>query len=201
MFLRFLRECVDLILPPSATERVMDTLKLDDLQRLGQGQALPYHDPRVKALVWELKYYANAKAGALCGAYLGEILLQTAGEELGKPLLVPVPMHRRRLRERGHNQTEVLCRAALPHCQDAFEYAPQALERLVHTQTQQGLPKALRVKNVKNSMRGDERVVRGRACVVVDDVTTTGATLQEAKRALQLAGARAVHVVCLARSS
>ncbi len=194
-----LREWFDLLLPPRQTERVVRALTLGELQRLGAGQALPYHDPRVQSLVWELKYRGTRPARQLAGAYLGEILLQAAAEELGRPLLVPVPMHSKRLRERGHNQTELLCKATLPHLGGGMEYAPRALRRVVDTKTQQGLPRAERLHNVKNSMVADTTVV-GRACVVVDDVTTTGATLEEAKRALRLAGARVVHVIALAKS-
>ncbi len=190
----------DTLIPPRKTERVVRALTLPQLQRLGGEEPLPYHDPRVQALVWELKYYGTARSVALAGAYLGEGLLAAAAEELGTPLLIPIPMHAARRRERGHNQTEVLCRAALPALEGAVEYAPKALKRVVDTPTQQGLPKAERLKNVRDSMEADTAAVRGRACIVVDDVITTGATLKEAKRALREAGARAVHCIALARS-
>jgi ComF family protein len=206
-------EFFDLLVPPRATERVVRTLSLNELnglalRSLGE-EGLPYHDPRVTALIWELKYYANRRAAALAGTYLSEVLLAAAAEELGTPMLVPVPMHAARRRERGHNQTELLCRAtmfALRSSQNEvgpsiFEYAPKVLKRTVDTKTQQGLPRAVRLQNVKNSMlvENPDRVA-GRVCIVVDDVTTTGATLAEAKRALKAAGARAVHTIALARS-
>ena len=190
---------VDLLLPPRRTELLVRELSLDELRRLGGEEPLPYHDPRVTALVWELKYYGTRRAAALAGEYLSEVLLAIAAEELGAPLLVPVPMHAARRRERGHNQTELLCEAALKSL--PLEYAPKTLIRTINTKTQQGLPRAERLKNVKNSMRVfDTEIVRGRVCIVVDDVTTTSATLAEAKRALRAAGARAVHTVALARS-
>lgn len=194
----------DLLLPPRRTERVVRSLTLEQLQSLGTAsadtEALPYHDPRITALVWELKYYGTAHACTIAGAYISEQVLAAAAEELGVPLLVPVPMHRSRRRERGHNQTELLCRAALRHLDGAVQYAPAALIRTTHTKQQQGLPKQERLKNVRSSMWADETVVAGRACIVLDDVTTTGATLEEAKRALRNAGARAVHCISLARS-
>ncbi len=201
MRLHLVRDFIDLILPPRPTERLLRNLTLQELQNLGGEEPLPYHDPRVTALIWELKYYGTARSASLAGEYLSEVLLAVCAEELGVPLLIPVPMHAVRRRERGHNQTEVLCRSALPHLGNAVQYAPKILLRTVHTKTQQGLPKQERLRNVKNSMRVfDPEVVRDRVCVVVDDVTTTGATLEEAKRALRAAGARVVHLVALARS-
>ena len=192
---------IELLIPPRPSERVVRALTLAQLQMLDGEDGLPYHDPRVTSLVWELKYYANRRAARLAGALLAEKVLAAAAEELGKPLLVPVPMHAARRRERGHNQTELLCKAALRHLAGAVEYTPYIVERTVDTRTQQGLPRHLRLKNIKGSMRAtDPAVVDGRACIVVDDVSTTGATLAEAKRALRVAGARAVHTICLARS-
>ncbi len=192
---------LDVILPPRRTEVLVRTLTLEQLQNLEGEDGLPYHDPRVTALIWELKYYGTRRSAALAGEYLSESLLAMASEELGVRLLVPIPMHAARVRERGHNQTEVLCRAAISHLGGAMEYAPKVLSRVVHTKTQQGLPKQERLKNVKNSMRVfDPEAVRNRVCIVVDDVTTTGATLAEAKRALKAAGARAVRTIALARS-
>lgn len=191
---------IDIIFPPRRTDTMVRTLTVEQLHGIGGEDGLPYHDPRVQALVWELKYYGTAAACGLAGAYLSEMLLATAAEEIGAPLLIPVPMHTKRRRERGHNQTELLCLAALGHMQNTFAYAPKALERVVDTKHQQGLPRHIRMHNVKNSMVADPELVEGRVCIVVDDVTTTGATLQEAKRALRQSGARAVHTIALARS-
>jgi len=201
MIKEFFADIIDLILPPRPTERVVRSLHIETLQSLGGEEPLPYHDPRVTALVWELKYHASSRSAVLAGEYMAEILLAAASEELGTPLLVPVPMHAARLRERGHNQTELLCEAALLHLGNTFEYAPKALVRTVNTKTQQGLPRTERLKNIKNSMKVVyPELVEGRVCIVIDDVTTTGATLAEAKRALKSAGARAVHTIALARS-
>jgi ComF family protein len=132
---------------------------------------------------------------------LADELLALAAEELGVPLLIPIPMHPDRYKERGHNQTEVLCEAALRALgqgESPFEYKRDVLKRVVDTPHQQGLARSKRLKNVEDSMVAKD--VEGRVCVVVDDVTTTGATLTEAKRALLAAGARRVHCVALARS-
>src|SRR3990167_9169084 len=201
MIKEFFADIIDLVLPPRSAERVVRSLHIETLQSLGGEEPLPYHDPRVTALVWELKYHASSRSAALAGEYMAEILLAAASEEIGTPLLVPVPMHAARRRERGYNQTELLCEAALKHIGNTFKYAPKALVRTVNTKTQQGLPRAERLKNIKNSMLVVyPRLVDGRVCIVVDDVTTTGATLEEAKRALKSAGARAVHTIALARS-
>ncbi|MES2203065.1 MAG: phosphoribosyltransferase family protein [Patescibacteria group bacterium] len=189
---------VDFIIPPRRTDKLVRTFTLTQLHTLGGEEPLPYHDPRVQALVWELKYFANKKAAALAAAYLAETVLAAAAEELGKPLLIPVPMHAARKRERGHNQTELLCKATLPLLERAVEYRADVLTRIKNTPTQQGLERSKRLKNVQDSMRAKN--IHGRTCIVVDDVTTTGATLEECKRALKEAGARSVHTVALARS-
>ena len=191
----------DLLVPPRRTEQLVRSLSLEMLQLLNTPEGLPYHDPRVTALVWELKYYANKKAAVLAGEVLAEVLLALAGEELGRPLLIPIPMHAARRKERGHNQTEMLCTAAVRGLSDVFEYVPTALTRIQNTPPQQGLERTKRLKNVKNAMVvEDPDRVAGRVCVVVDDVATTGATLKEARRALRLAGARRVHLISLAYS-
>ena len=196
---------VNAIIPPRVREIRLAALTLEDLESLRitppAGGGLPYHDKRVTALIGELKYNANARAYQLAGVFLSEELLGIASEELGKPLLIPIPMHPKRRRERGYNQTELLCKAALVHLNTAYIYEPEVLMRVSHTPPQQTLTRRKRLSNVKNSMRVVEtEKVRGRVCVVIDDVSTTGATLAEAARALYKAGARKVHTVALARS-
>ncbi|MBI2004922.1 hypothetical protein HYS79_02040 [Patescibacteria group bacterium] len=194
---------LDWFLPPRGSDLMVRSLTGERLaaKALYDG-TLPYHDEEVKALVWELKYHGNPLAAALAGEHLAEILLAAAADELGTPLLLPVPMHRARRRKRGHNQTELLCESSLFHLgEGVFCYRKDLLARARDTQEQQGLQKHIRLHNVKNSMVVTSAAqVAGRVCVVVDDVATTGATFAEARRALTAAGARKVVCIALARS-
>jgi predicted amidophosphoribosyltransferase len=245
---RFLEFLLDAVALPRRTEALVRALTSEELFELAtdSDEPLPYHERAVRALVWELKYRRNPRASALAGVALSERLMAVAAEELGAPLLIPVPMHPTRRAERGYNQTELLCEAALRTLEEAsepkevsktwpsgqphpdwhpalrhgryanqggseerglssarsqiFEYEKEALSRTRATPPQQGLPRHERLNNLKGAMQADPARVQDRVCVVVDDVTTTGATFEEAKRALELAGARAVHCIALARS-
>jgi len=205
MWRHFFSNLLNFIIPPRTTEKIAATITLDDLLALKvpsphtYGATLPYTDERVTAIVWELKYYANKNAARLAGESLREELLEIASEEIGVPVLIPTPMHKKRRRERGHNQTEILCKAALHDMKDTYMYNPRALVRIRHTPQQRGLTKEARLRNVENAMRVTQpETVRGRTCVIVDDVVTTGATLHEAKRALLEAGAQKVFCLSLA---
>ena len=199
MSLHLLKKLLSVIIPPRSSERDVEALTVEELFDLQTSQGLPYANNIVRSLVWELKYHANPRAAALAGELLAEELLAIASEELGKPLLIPMPMHRIRIRERGHNHTAFLCTSALTHLGDVYEYAPESLKRTRYTPEQQKLSRSERLVNLKNSMQASPQV-RGRVCVVVDDVTTTGATLAEAARALKAAGAARVHTIALAQS-
>ncbi len=208
MLFDFVAAVLDVVTPPRPTEKIVRSITLQELRSLtlrgDKSGSLPYHDERVRALVWELKYYASKRARTLVGAVLRDVLIGIAAESLGKPLLIPIPMHPSRRRERGHNQTEVLCEAALVHMNGFYDYTPHALIRTRHTPQQQGLQKHERTHNIKNSMEVNKKsninMVEGRVCVVVDDVSTTGATFVEATRALKSAGAARVECVALAYS-
>jgi ComF family protein len=201
-FYMLVSHILSFVTTPRPSEEVVSSLTLPQLFELGgHTGVLPYHDTRVKALVWELKYYRHPHALELAGAVLAEQMVGMASESLGVPLLIPVPMYTARRRARGHNQTEVLCAAALVHARGFVQYEPRALVRTRNTPSQQGLPKHLRLYNVEGSMSApNTELVRGRTCLVVDDVTTTGATLAEAARALRQAGAAEVLCLALARS-
>ena len=193
----------DTLLPPRKTEQLVRTLTMEELASLCSDEdgTLPYHHPTVAALVWEVKYYANKHAVGLCGELLAEQLLSAAADELGTPLLIPIPMHPARRKARGHNQTELLAAAALIHLQGALDYAPHALRRVTQSPPQQTLPKHLREKNVRDSIVIEKpELVQGRVCMVLDDVITTGATCREAAKVLRRAGARTIYCIALAHS-
>jgi ComF family protein len=109
-------------------------------------------------------------------------------------LIVPVPLHRRRLQERGFNQALLLARG-LPG-----RVLRHTLVRTRHTQPQTGLNPRARRENVRRAfaVRGPE-AVHGQSVLLVDDVYTTGATVRECSRALLAAGAREVRVLTVAR--
>lgn len=190
----------DAILPPRATDsRVRALTPLLLAAKARQDGTLPYHDEDITALVWEIKYRRNRHALSLAGAYLADLLLGAAGEEIGRPLFIPVPMHPRRRKERGYNQTELLCEAALTNIKEGVEYAPSLLRRIRYTTPQQKLSRTKRLHTLAGAMEANG-AVKNRVCIVVDDVSTTGATLAEAKRALQQAGAREIICISLAQS-
>ena len=111
--------------------------------------------------------------------------------------LVPVPLHPRRRRERGFNQAELLA-AALARG-SGLALSPAVLVRRKDTAAQAGLSSAARRRNVAGAFAVRQRTkVSGRTLVLVDDVTTTGATAAACVRALKQAGAVEVRLVTVA---
>lgn len=117
----------------------------------------------------------------------------------GIEMVTFVPLHRTRLRERDFNQSETLGRRiaaelALP--------ATDCLEKTKHTANQNELSRQARLDNLKGAFQARGRrtpLFRDRAILLVDDVMTTGATLDECSRTLLAAGAREVRCLTLAR--
>ena len=111
--------------------------------------------------------------------------------------IVPVPLHIRRLQQRGFNQTAVL--GLHLSRESGVPLMPDVLRKVRETPPQTDVTGKERLKNVKNafSVSGD---VRGLSLLLVDDVITTGATVRECSRVLMDAGAKSVTVAALARS-
>ncbi len=192
----------DALLPPRKSERAVRSLTPEVLMMLKTpGGALPYHEARITAFIWEIKYRRNAAALKLAGEFLAEDALAIAEECLSKPTLIPVPMHKTRKKERGYNQTELLCEAILHAVPNSFLYSPDAVLRTRNTRPQQGLPRHRRLLNIHGAMEVMKpEEIAGKTCIVIDDVSTTGATAHETKRALLEAGASVVHILTLAHS-
>jgi ComF family protein len=148
-------------------------------------------------VVHELKYAGRRRAAER----LAEALLEDAAVRAlveTSDVLVPVPLHPRRQRERGFNQSALLAaevgrRTSRPTCADA-------LVRRLDSQPQAGLSAAARRKNVRDAFAVRRRaVVAGRVVTLVDDVLTTGATALACARRLEEAGAREVRLLTVAR--
>lgn len=149
------------------------------------------------ALVTSLKFRDRTAGLDAYAAAMGR-----AGAELleGADVIMPVPLHWRRLMGRRYNQSALLMYALAPHVRGAVMDV-RNLRRVRHTVPQTRLKGAERLKNVKGAFAvRDAAVVRDRVVVLVDDVMTTGATIEACTRALREAGAREVRVLTLART-
>lgn len=157
-------------------------------------------------MIHHLKYKGYAQAAAPLGRLLWEAFKKNW--EPGQiDCVAPVPLHKRRLRRRGFNQAEQLIRTwpALARRDgvsfDRGNVAGRLLVRRRDTPPQTGLDSRQRVDNVKDAFRVSEpAVARGRRILLVDDVLTTGATVEACAKALVKSGASQVHVLTLARS-
>jgi ComF family protein len=110
---------------------------------------------------------------------------------------VPVPLHSARFREREFNQAEVLARSLSKR---TGRPVLSALKRIRYTTTQTKLDREERMENLRNAFRvRHANAVQSRHLILVDDVFTTGSTVEECARVLRLAGAASVRVVTVAR--
>jgi ComF family protein len=160
--------------------------------------AATLHEGAGAEWVRRFKYPARGLAGldtAAEAVALASIRALAASVPGGAPArVVPVPLHPRRLRERGFSPAGLLARALAREAHVPF--APSLLARAVDTRSQTELSRGERRANVAGAF-----AARGPAPArlwLVDDVVTTGSTLAEAARALRGAGAREIVAVCLA---
>ncbi|NRF48380.1 ComF family protein [Pseudomonas stutzeri] len=154
----------------------------------------------VDALITRFKHQARWPYGRLLGERLAHHLEHAFAEGLPRPdLLLPVPLARRRLRQRGFNQAQMLAdwlSRPLGIATDA-----RVLERVLDTPAQQQLDAATRRRNLRQAFAiATAADVKGRHLALVDDVLTTGATAEALARLLKRAGAERVDVYCLART-
>lgn len=149
----------------------------------------------LRAAVQAFKYRGQLPLERPLGALLAETVRAGGGRR--PDLVVPVPLHRSRLRERGYNQSLQLGR--LVAAQLAVPVDPLLLRRVKATAPQQGLDATGRNCNLRGAFTVTARLP-GRHVLLVDDVMTTGTTARECAGVLRLAGAAAVEVAVLGRA-
>jgi competence protein ComFC len=167
------------------------------LAPFARGASLGPYEGTLRLLVHELKFRGRRRvADRLAEALLADVSVRTA--LAGADVVVPVPLHPRRRRERGFNQSGLLAAAVARPLR--LKVAEDALARRQDTPPQTGLTAAERRANVERAFVVRRRpAVAGRIVVLVDDVLTTGATARACARALMAAGAAEVRLVTAAR--
>jgi ComF family protein len=173
---------MEAIADPPAYRRARAAVRFDEISR---------------ALVHGLKYGDRLDLAPMMGRWISH-----AGRELlaEADALVPVPLHWRRLWARRFNQSAML--AATISVQTGVPVVPGALKRVKSTVQQVGLSRTERAANVQGAFRvpaSERAAVTGRRLILVDDVLTSGATVDGCARALLRAGAANVDVLIFAR--
>jgi ComF family protein len=152
-------------------------------------------DGVIRQAIHEMKYNSLRTMAALLGGWLGDYL---AANPLPAEVLVPVPLHRQRLRERGYNQSRLLAQelsrlTGLPLVDDC-------LIRERNTTPQARTPTAeQRRRNVADAFSCRDRRLEARPVLLIDDVSTSGATLDACAQALKAAGASSVWGLVIAK--
>jgi len=149
----------------------------------------------VQGALHRLKYRRDIGLGEALSKQMSEFVAHLSWSA---NMIVPIPLGKKRLKERGYNQVAMV---AIPlSMQLGLKYAPGALARARETRSQVGLSAAERQKNVQDVFIANSKKVDGRTVLLMDDVSTTGATLSSAAEALYASGASDVYAITIARA-
>jgi ComF family protein len=199
---------VDIVFPPRITQLAVRAasiaapltlleprmLKIDDLVVI---TLLPYREALVQALIIEAKYENNYKAREILGKALSAYIKEWCVEHPERTArIVPLPLGKKRKKERGYNQVEAVARCAQRDI--PFTLLPQALSRSRDTAPQTSLGREARKSNMIEAFIASTPLNPAYTYILLDDVLTTGATLSAAHDALEKAGATDILVLALA---
>ncbi len=161
-----------------------------------------YRHPPVKKALWLLKYKNKKQLGhtfaqVLYGKIIEELSELSIMENFREPLLIPIPLSKKRYRERGYNQAELIAEELVKIDNNInFTLANDVLIKIKDVEHQARIRnRRERLQNIVGSFgiqASKENIVYKRNIILIDDILTTGATLSEAKKVLKAAGARKV---------
>lgn len=158
------------------------------------GRAVFSYEGMVRESLYRFKYanrreYAMFYAGEAAAAYGGWIA------HMGVQAIVPIPLHKKRKQKRGYNQAEVFAEALSKRLNIPVQSG--ILRRMINTRPQKALGNFERKKNMKNAFISAENMVHLDRILLVDDIYTTGTTVDAAAAALRDAGVKEIYVLCV----
>lgn len=158
-------------------------------------RAYAWYQPPLDSAILRLKYRRDTRLANVMAGWLTELYRR---EDWNAELISAVPLSASRLSQRGYNQASLLGRALGARLGVPFD--DQVLRRTRETGSQVGLNAAGRRLNVAGAFAAESTLSAGRSVLVVDDLFTTGATLEACAEALLAAGARIVYGLTLGRA-
>ena len=148
--------------------------------------------PETQTIIHYLKYRSFGKIAEKIGKKMAETLTEF-NLPFENVIMVPIPLHKTRIRERGYNQSALLCKAIAT--ETGFIVDERVLKRVRYTQSQTKLNEIARQKNMQNAFTvTDKEKITDKTIILVDDVITTGATMNACARELKKYGAKTVFI-------
>lgn len=148
----------------------------------------------IQDAIYRLKYDGDVNLAPLLGKFMAEKLIKKGWNI---DLIIPVPLHPDRLSQRGFNQSFLL--STIIGREAGINVSDKILERVVYTESQVSLSRLERMLNVKNAFRASgEDKIKDRSILIVDDIMTTGATLNECSRAIRIYNPKNIYCLTLA---
>ncbi|MCM2339078.1 MAG: hypothetical protein NDI62_01330 [Burkholderiales bacterium] len=190
--------CVDCLLSSPSAERESATWIFP---------LFDYRHTAIKKSIWLLKYkskrnLAKIYAEVLYGKIIEELSELRMMSNFTEPILIPIPLSKKRQRERGYNQAELICLELIKIDKEKnnFKLWKNILIKTKETEHQANIKdRHNRLKNLTDSFSVTNReMIKNKNIILIDDVLTTGATLSEAKKTLKSFGARKIIAFTLA---
>lgn len=159
-----------------------------------------YRDPIIKKAIWELKYHHKRYVGERLGQLLYEFLIEDISDlriySSGQPIyIIPVPISNKKTKLRGYNQANIIAKS---FCKSApfkiFELKNNIVYKRIDTLPQAKITnRKRRLENVRGVFEiKNKEMLKGKTIIIIDDVTTTGGTINEIMKILKQAGAKKV---------
>lgn len=155
-----------------------------------------YKDPLVREMIWQIKYKKNMHAIKIAGYSLYEELIKT---NEGKLTLIPIPISKSRRKERGYNQCELIIDEIIKFdkkSQFSKDYTLLIREKDIEKQTLKNRKE--RIINTKHIFKVTNTINVNQNIIIIDDVTTTGSTIIEARNELLLSGYKNIKALTIA---
>lgn len=150
----------------------------------------------VQKLIAELKYKQNKKAGYLLGKLMAQQLMTSSSYE-HIDFLVPIPISKQKARKRGFNQTEIICQSMISYGFPARLFV--GLKKNKNTATQTHKDRLQRNSQINNIFTLDNKLLlKDKHILIIDDVLTTGATIEAAVHCIQSAGPAMIYIATAA---
>ena len=194
---------LDLLFPPRADEYALRAVSPDTFLAFVMPRVvpetrpetvtlLPFNEPVVRAAIHEAKYHGSDKAFIYLGTALADYL--RGADDIKRPVIIPIPLGSGRRAERGFNQVEEIAKRT--GAELGIPLDTELLVRTHETASQVSLPREARKQNMQGAFAATRHADPAFTYILIDDVITTGATLQAAVDALTAAGA--THLIPLA---